>query len=91
MKKRTWIYIMKPTAYDISCDKCGGGNITWSEFDHKIWCYDCKIDTRGNGGIFDGPIPLEITKMFGITFDRFYLKSGKIRKMKILEDKIVWR
>ena len=91
MKKRKWVYIMKPTAYEISCDKCGGSKITWSEFEHMIWCYDCKIDTQGNEGIFGGPISLEVSKLFGISFDRFYLKSKRIRKMITKGDRLIWK
>ena len=91
MKKRTWVYVMSPIAYEISCDKCGGSNITWSEFEHKIFCFDCKVDTRGNEGIFGGPIPLEVSKMFGTTFDRFYFKDKIIREMKIVGKKIIYR
>ncbi len=91
MRKRKWMYVMSPVAYEISCDKCGGSNIAWSEFEKMIWCYDCKIDTRGNEGIFGGPIPLKVSKMFGITFDRFYLKDKKIREMKVFGDKIIYR
>jgi hypothetical protein len=85
------MYVMKPTAYEISCDKCGDSNITWSEFEGMIWCYDCKIDTRGTGGIFDGPIPLEVSKIFGISFDRLYFKDKSLRKMEIREHKLIWR
>ena len=91
MKKRTWVYTMQPVAYEMACDICGGINITWSEWEKKIWCYDCKKDTPGNGGIFDGPIPHEICKMLGISFDRFYLKSKKIKKMTVVGNKLVWR
>ena len=77
MKKRTWCYVMKPTAYEISCDLCGGINIHWSEFEKMIWCYDCEKDTRGNGGIFDGPVPLKLCEMLGMSFDRIDLKTNK--------------
>jgi len=91
MKKRKWMYVMAPTAYEISCDRCGGNNITWSEFEKMIWCYDCKVDTTGNDGIFGGPIPLEVSKMLEMNFDRFYFKDKTIRKMKIVGNKIIYR
>ena len=90
MKKRTWIYCQSPEMYEISCDSCGGNNITWSEFEGMLWCFDCKIDTPGNEGIFDGPIPLEICKMLGISFDRIDLETGERLYMKQVEDKLVW-
>jgi len=86
MKKRKWVYIMKPTAYEISCDLCGGSNIEWSEFEHMIWCYDCEKDTPGNEGIFDGPIPVEVCKMLGISFDKINLKTKTRRYMKVCKD-----
>ncbi len=91
MKRRKWIYVQKPVSYEMSCDKCGGKNIEWSEFEGCIWCYDCKIDTPGNGGIFDGPIPLEVSKLFGTSFDRLYFRDKTIRKMEVKGDKLVWR
>jgi hypothetical protein len=91
MKKREWIYIQEPAKYEMFCDKCGGVNITWSEFEGHIWCYDCKIDTIGIGGIFDGPIPLELSKMFGVSFDRYYFKDKSLRKMEVKGNKLIWR
>ncbi len=90
MKKRTWIYIHKPTVYEISCDSCGGNNIEWSEFEGMIWCYDCKIDTPGNDGLFSGPIGLEVCRLLGISFDRIDIKTGKRSYMKVVKDKLVW-
>lgn len=91
MKKRKWVYIQKPFRYGISCDKCGGHMITWSEWESMIWCYQCRIDTPGTGGIFDGPIPFEVSKMFGISFDRIDLKTRKLLRMKIVGDKLTWK
>ena len=85
--KRKWIYIHHPTRYDIRCNKCWDGeinetgtNIDWSEYEHKIWCYDCKKDLSGSPGVFDGPIPMGLSEMLGISFNRIYFKSGKIFK-----------
>lgn len=83
MKKRKWIYVCQPVKYDIHCDKCDGTNITWSEYEHKIWCYDCKIDTPGTLGIFDGPIPIFTVEIFGISLNRYYLKSKAVCKLVI--------
>ena len=77
MRKRKWIYIQKPQVYCIACDICGGDNIEWSEFEHLIWCYDCEKDTRGNGGVFDGPIPIGAAGLLGMNFDRIELKTGE--------------
>ena len=78
LKKRTWHYIQKPWEYEIECDKCHGHNIEWSEFEGKIWCYDCKIDTRGTEGVFDGPIPITAAAILGMSFDRWDMVN-KIR------------
>ena len=75
MKKRKWCYINHPGAYDIACNKCGGSNLHWSEWEHMIWCYDCEEDVPGTGGIFDGPIPMGIAGLMGFSFNRFYLAS----------------
>lgn len=82
---------MNPAEYDITCDKCGGSHIDWSEYEHMIWCRDCKIDTKGTEGIFGGPIPYQVSKMLGISFDKFDLKRKIILKEKIVGNKIVWR
>jgi len=90
--KRTWVYAMQPTAYEIFCDKCGGHTITWSEYRGMIWCYECKIDTPGTGGIFDGPIPLEVCNLLRITFDRIDLKTRRLKRMtKTKTGKLIWR
>lgn len=81
---------MPPSAYDISCDLCGG-DVEWSEYEHMVWCEKCQKDTRGNEGIFDGPIPYEITQMIGISFDRIDLKSKKRLYVHMEEDgHLVW-
>ena len=82
MRKRRWCYAQSPRVYEISCDLCEGSNITWSEFEHMIWCFDCKKDTPGKGGIFDGPIPLGCCNLLGIRFDRINIKTGKIMKQE---------
>jgi hypothetical protein len=83
LKKRTWIYVQKPWEYEIECDRCGGRNIEWSEYEKHIWCYDCKVDTKGTEGVFGGPIPIQAAAILGMDFRRFDLKSKKI----ILEPK----
>ncbi len=86
MNKRTWIYVLLPARYEIHCDRCHGSNIEWSEYEGLIWCYDCKIDTRGDGGIFDGPIPLGGAQLLGLSFDRINLVKNRVEKMQIGKD-----
>ena len=98
MKKRKWIYIMKPDQYKISCDICTGSNIEWSEYDGMIWCYDCEKDTKGSEGIFGGPIPVmhslpelvNALSLFGLSLDRIDLKTGKRLYMHVAGNKITW-
>ena len=80
MRKRTWHYVMNPASYEITCDKCGGSNVEWSEYEHMIWCYHCQIDTKGTEGIFGGPIGWGIAQLLGISFNRWDMKKQKITK-----------
>lgn len=90
MRHRKWIYVQKPYEYEIACDKCGGRNIEWSEWEHMIWCYDCKVDTEGMGGIFDGPIPANATELLGISLARFYFKDKTVRYPIVKNHKIIY-
>ena len=81
------MYINHPTSYDIRCDKCWDGEINrtgthidWSEYEGRIWCYDCKEDRIGFIGIFDGPIAAEACELLGCSLKRYYFKSKKIMK-----------
>lgn len=86
MEKREWAYILSPKAFEISCSKCNGDNITWSEYKHHIWCYDCQIDDPGTGGIFDSPIPINLSIMLGNHFDRVDLETGKIELFNFFDN-----
>lgn len=90
MKKRTEIFIQNPKKYEILCDICGGNNIEWSEFEHKIWCYVCKKDTDGTGGVFDGPIAMTGLEVLGVCFDKIDLKTGERLYIKCEKDRVVW-
>lgn len=81
---------MEPTSYEVYCDICKGSNTNWSEYEGLIWCYDCEKDTRGTGGIFDGPIPIESSELLGITFDKIEISTGKLFKMVRDEGLIHW-
>jgi len=78
MEKRKWHYVQNPAQYEIHCDKCNGTNIEWSEFEKLIWCYDCKIDTKGTEGIFGGPIPVDTCAVLGINLDRYDMVKKRI-------------
>jgi hypothetical protein len=91
-EKRKHCYVMHPLDYEISgCPKCGGTNVTWSEYVHHLWCYDCKVDYIPEfNGIFDGPIPLQLTEMMGIKLDRVNLETGKRYKPTDPEFNTTW-
>ena len=93
LRKRKWTYVQYPSVYEVFCDKCGGTNTTWSEYEHLIWCYDCEVDTEGTLGIFGGPIPIRLTELFGVSFYRVYLKTNRIMKPVTSKDgkQIVYR
>lgn len=79
---------MNPAAYSIRCDKCNGGNIEWSEWEHMIWCYDCEIDTEGFPGIFDGPIAVTVAELLGLSFDRWNMIEQRVEYPRRVNGKI---
>ena len=86
MEKRSWVYIISPNQFEMYCSKCGGDNITWSEYESCIWCYDCEIDDPSTGGIFDGPIPVNLSLMMGLHFDRINLETNKIEVFNFVDN-----
>ena len=76
-KKRKWVYVQSPGTYDVFCDLCGNKDVEWSEYQGLVWCWRCLKNTKGTAGIFGGPIPVELTKMLGISFDRIDIKTGR--------------
>jgi len=54
-------------------------DLAWSEFKEHIWCPVCEKDYIPEyQGIFDGPIPVGVATMLGISFDRYDLVNEKI-------------
>lgn len=81
--KRTWIYILRPKEYEISGCPCGNTDPDWSEYEKHLWCAVCQKDfIPEHGGVFDGPILLNICRLMGITFDRFNLETQEIMKFE---------
>jgi len=78
LRMRTWHYVQKPAEYDIQCDKCHGSNLWWSEYEGKIWCYDCLLDVDGTEGVFGGPIPIELAGVLGMSFDRWDMVNKQV-------------
>ncbi|KKM60132.1 hypothetical protein LCGC14_1544910 [marine sediment metagenome] len=86
MKKRTWVYAMQPNLFEIVCMLCKSSNITWSEFEGCIYCYNCETDNVGYGGIFTGPIPVNALGLLGLSLDRIHLKSRKRLKLVTIDN-----
>ena len=83
---RTHCYCQNPKQYDIWCPRDKAHDVTWSEFEHHLWCFHCNKDyliVRHTSGIFSGPIPMEIANEFGTSFNRINIKTKEI-----LEDKM---
>jgi hypothetical protein len=82
VKKREWVYLLSPQLFEMKCPKCKGVNITWSEWESHLWCYDCKQDLdpkdTEDAGIFSGPIPIHATYLMGLHFDRILIPEEKI-------------
>jgi len=69
-----------PQVYEVAgCPHNSEHKFTWSEFEHRLWCFDCEIDFEpSHWGIFDGPIPMNLSLMMGISFDRINIETGVI-------------
>jgi hypothetical protein len=86
--KRDWHYVLPPQFFMMSCPRCKGGNIEWSEWEQHIWCYDCEEDLdpgkTEHAGIFSGPIPIENTYLIGgISFDRYIISEDRVERFNI--------
>lgn len=81
---------MRPKEYEISgCPTCGNTDPDWSEFQRHMWCPKCEIDFEPEqGGVFDGPIPMNCCRMLGVTFDSYVLATNEIERYDY--DKKVW-
>ncbi len=90
MRKRKWHYVMKPYQYEMKCDICDGQNIEWSEYEGKIWCYDCQIDTDGFSGVFGGAIGWGVAQLIGISFDRWNMVKNRVEYARISSGKVKW-
>lgn len=77
-RKRVWYYLQKPHEHEISCSKCNGSNLAWSEFQGYVWCYDCKIDFCNYHSVLSGPTPIALAVMMGISVDRYDMTRNKI-------------
>lgn len=84
LEKRTWCYRMSPSSYEMAPCDCGNGHTQWSEFVGHLWCDKCEKDfIPSHNGIFDGPIPINLASMMGVSFDRIDLITQKIQKFNV--------
>lgn len=83
LERRTHVYVMRPKEYEISGCECGNNDPDWSEYKHHLWCPICKIDfIPKQNGIFDGPIPVQVMELMGISLSRYCIATGKIEKVE---------
>jgi len=78
MKPRTWHYAYHPSLYQVACPNCADHNITWSEWQEHLWCYECEKDIKIENSILNGPIPTTVANAMGIKFDRVIIATGKL-------------
>lgn len=79
LEKRTHVFLQPPSHFEISGCSCGNDNTQWSEYVKHIWCDKCQIDfIPEHGGVFDGPIPVKISHMLGLSFDRLNLQTNQV-------------
>lgn len=79
LRKRTHIYCQHPQVYEIAgCPNHEEQNYSWSEYEQRLWCFICEVDFEPeHWGIFDGPIPMGLCELMGISFDRINIKTHK--------------
>lgn len=81
LELREWSYCQRPQDFDMdSCD-CGNHVTQWSEYKNHLWCVKCEKDFIPKfNGIFEGPIPMELAYLMGVSFDRINLKTWRIER-----------
>lgn len=79
LERRKWCYVQRPRDYGIAPCACGNEDTQWSEYRKHLWCDKCQVDfIPEHNGIFDGPIPVRIADMMGISFARYDLETGEV-------------
>jgi hypothetical protein len=59
--------------------ECGNADPDWSEYEGHLWCKECKKDfIPKHGGIFEGPVPVELSEIIGLYFDRIDLATNTL-------------
>lgn len=79
LEKRKWVYVMRPAAYEVAGCDCGNADPDWSEYKGHLWCQKCEKDfVPTHNGVFDGPIPVGVASLLGMSFDRFNLATQTV-------------
>lgn len=78
--KRTHVYVQHPGVYEISgCSVDPNHAVTWSEYEQRLWCFTCCVDfVPESWGIFDGPIPVGLATIMGLSFDRLNIETREV-------------
>lgn len=76
--KRTWYYVQNPKEHGIECPTCFGTILAWSEYDKHVWCYRCEKDFSNYVSVLDGPFPVAVGSLLGISVDRFLMEEKMI-------------
>lgn len=80
--KRTWVYVMPPSHFEIAGCGCGNNETQWSEYKDHLWCETCQEDfTPEHWGILDGPVGIKACLLLGINFDRMNLETKQIERV----------
>lgn len=83
LEKRSWVYVMRPSKYEIDGCACGNADPDWSEYKGHLWCQKCEKDFMpSNNGVFDGPIPVGVASLLGMSFDRYNLETKEVEPDK---------
>lgn len=89
LSKRTWHYIQKPQDFGVTCPLCESTNLAWSEYEKHIWCYACEKDLNNYHSMLDGPVPMNVATMLGVSFDIFNMTTGKVERYDIATNKYI--
>lgn len=77
-KKRKWCYALGPEEFDMKCDRCGGVDIEWSQWEGMIWCRHCQVDTDGENRLFAGGLIVSVSGNVQISLDRVNMETGEV-------------
>lgn len=79
LEKRTHVYVQRPAEYEMAGCECGNNDPEWSEYKGHLWCNKCQKDFQPtHGGVFDGPIAVNVCAMLGLSFDRINLETKEL-------------